>query len=421
MAIRAMPSGREGQRHVGGEGEDAVGARADGPAACPQPPVRQGAREGRARLPRHEMPVRLPQGALSRHRHERSAGVLAVSARQSVPGPQDACVRITGPRRPARHRRGANFADKSTVQHRGWSQARVAQRFPSREILLGWDVLDSLLVVVRSGSDTSLAGAVVDDRSHRDVARASPRPGASVLDEPASRSRWQLLDPTIAASCGTPHGRSRRSVLSKRSRPWSVGCALWCACSFLNGQVELVLVRPPACCRTRCRDRVSSSRSPTSSSLAADLRPREGKTGSSGLFQRLASGPSAAIPGKPPTTLIPQNDGYAVQTFLSCLDQLLRPCLSHVLGLTSTNNTQRPASSWASVSTRGQACRCAHRAGASPSISLLCHRVLPLRSTLPGYKPLILLCRSSYCVVQTIRPVTPLAVGDCSVADRSRP
>jgi IS5 family transposase len=46
-----------------------------------------------------------------------------------------------------------------------------------------------------------------------------------------------------------------------------------------------------------------SSRSPTFSSLAADLRPHEGKIGSSGPFQRRASGPSAAVPGKTPTSL----------------------------------------------------------------------------------------------------------------------
>src|SRR3954468_22880410 len=44
------------------------------------------------------------------------------------------------------------------------------------------------------------------------------------------------------------------------------------------------------------------SRSPTSSSLAADLRPHEGKIGSSGLFQRRVSSPSAAVPGKTPTS-----------------------------------------------------------------------------------------------------------------------
>jgi transposase InsO family protein len=37
--------------------------------------------------------------------------------------------------------------------------------------------------------------------------------------------------------------------------------------------------------------------------FAADLRPHEGKIGSSGPFQRCASGPSAAVPGKTPTSL----------------------------------------------------------------------------------------------------------------------
>jgi IS5 family transposase len=57
------------------------GRKVDGPAACPQSQVRQGARESRALVPRHQMPVRLPQGALSRHRQERCADVLAAGAR----------------------------------------------------------------------------------------------------------------------------------------------------------------------------------------------------------------------------------------------------------------------------------------------------------------------------------------------------
>ena len=76
------------------------GQQADSPAACPQSPVRQGAREGRACVPCHEVPVRLSQGALSRPRQERRAGVLAAGARQSVPRPQDTCVRLTTPGHP---------------------------------------------------------------------------------------------------------------------------------------------------------------------------------------------------------------------------------------------------------------------------------------------------------------------------------
>ena len=56
--------------------------------------VWQGAREGRACVPCDEMPVRLSQRALSRPRQEFSSGILAAGARQSVPRPQDDCVRI---------------------------------------------------------------------------------------------------------------------------------------------------------------------------------------------------------------------------------------------------------------------------------------------------------------------------------------
>ena len=61
-----------------------------------QPPVRENPRQGRARVPGDEMPVRLSQGSLSRHRQERRPGVHAVGARQPVSCPQDTCVRLTG-------------------------------------------------------------------------------------------------------------------------------------------------------------------------------------------------------------------------------------------------------------------------------------------------------------------------------------
>ena len=61
-----------------------------------QPPLRPGAREGRARFPRRQMPVRLSQGALPWHRQERRAGVRAVRARQSVSRPRPTCVRLKG-------------------------------------------------------------------------------------------------------------------------------------------------------------------------------------------------------------------------------------------------------------------------------------------------------------------------------------
>jgi IS5 family transposase len=43
----------------------------------------------------NEMPVRLPQGALSLHRQERRTGVRAAGACKSLPRSQAACVRVT--------------------------------------------------------------------------------------------------------------------------------------------------------------------------------------------------------------------------------------------------------------------------------------------------------------------------------------
>ena len=58
------------------------------------------------RIPCFEMPIWLPQGALSRPRKERRATVLAAGARQSLPRSQDTCVRvsITRKKTAARHR-----------------------------------------------------------------------------------------------------------------------------------------------------------------------------------------------------------------------------------------------------------------------------------------------------------------------------
>ena len=50
---------RAGGRALGGEGESETGARSHATPACAQPPLRPGAGEGRAHLPRREMPVRL--------------------------------------------------------------------------------------------------------------------------------------------------------------------------------------------------------------------------------------------------------------------------------------------------------------------------------------------------------------------------
>src|SRR4029077_18726561 len=90
-------------RALGGEGEGQTRRQADGPPACPQSQVRQGARESRACVSCREVPVRLSQGALSWHRQERSPGVLAVGARKPVSRPQDTCVRLTTRGPPIQH------------------------------------------------------------------------------------------------------------------------------------------------------------------------------------------------------------------------------------------------------------------------------------------------------------------------------
>ena len=87
---------RSGRRAVGGEGESEAGPRSHEAAARSQSPLRQGAREGRTCVPRRQMPVRLSQGALSRHRQERRAGVLALRARQPLPRARPTCVRLKG-------------------------------------------------------------------------------------------------------------------------------------------------------------------------------------------------------------------------------------------------------------------------------------------------------------------------------------
>jgi transposase, IS5 family len=92
----AKKRGGRSRRHVGGEGEGQAGPRTDAATAGAQSPLRQGARENRARVPRREVPVRLSQGALSRHCQERSAGVCAARARQSLSRPRPACACVTG-------------------------------------------------------------------------------------------------------------------------------------------------------------------------------------------------------------------------------------------------------------------------------------------------------------------------------------
>src|SRR3954451_23466206 len=58
-----------------------------------QPSVRENPRQGRARVPGDEMPIRLSQGSLSWHCQERRAGLRA--AREPIPCPQDTRVRMT--------------------------------------------------------------------------------------------------------------------------------------------------------------------------------------------------------------------------------------------------------------------------------------------------------------------------------------
>src|SRR5436190_716747 len=86
--------GGGGRRALGREGEGQAGPRSDEAPARQEPPLRQGAREGRTRLPRGQMPVRLSQGPLSRHRQERRAGVFALRTRQSLSRPRPTCVRL---------------------------------------------------------------------------------------------------------------------------------------------------------------------------------------------------------------------------------------------------------------------------------------------------------------------------------------
>ena len=68
--------------------------KTDEASACSQSPFRQGARQGRTRLPRRQMPVQLSQGALPRHREERRAAVRPLRARQHLPRSQPTCVRM---------------------------------------------------------------------------------------------------------------------------------------------------------------------------------------------------------------------------------------------------------------------------------------------------------------------------------------
>ena len=97
-----------------GRDEGATGAFKDtGPAPAEQN-IWQGAGDGRARVSRHAMPVRLSQGSLSRHRQERRAGVFIARARELVSGPPDTCVQLTK-KRPEGASPTADLANKTGI------------------------------------------------------------------------------------------------------------------------------------------------------------------------------------------------------------------------------------------------------------------------------------------------------------------
>src|SRR3954447_21425312 len=99
-ATRVMPTtgataGGSGGRSVGRKGESEARTPTVDIATPTQPSVRENPRQGRARVPGDEMPIRLSQGSLSWHRQERRAGLCAARARQPIPCPQDTRVRMT--------------------------------------------------------------------------------------------------------------------------------------------------------------------------------------------------------------------------------------------------------------------------------------------------------------------------------------
>src|SRR4029079_19530478 len=93
---REETRGGSRRRAVGREREGKAGPRSHKASACQEPSLRQGARQGLARLSRAEVPVRLSQGPLSRYPEERRARVLPARARQSLSRPPPTCVRIRG-------------------------------------------------------------------------------------------------------------------------------------------------------------------------------------------------------------------------------------------------------------------------------------------------------------------------------------
>ena len=80
---REEARGRNGRRAVGREGKSQAGPRSHEAAACSQPSLRQNARQGRTRVSRRQMPVRLSQGPLPRHRQE-TARTCSRSSRSPI-------------------------------------------------------------------------------------------------------------------------------------------------------------------------------------------------------------------------------------------------------------------------------------------------------------------------------------------------
>ena len=95
------------------------GPRPHQTAARAQPPLWQSSRQSRACIPRAEMPVRLSQGALSRHRQERCAGVRVARARQYFLGSQ------------ASHRRNRAELSECPTPRDNAGAALVASPFPA--------------------------------------------------------------------------------------------------------------------------------------------------------------------------------------------------------------------------------------------------------------------------------------------------
>ncbi len=120
--------------------------RTDAATAGAQSPFRQGARENRARVPRREVPVRLSQGALSRHCQERRAGVYAARARQSLSRPRPACARVKGrgartprvvasmPENPSHCDAGEPRLDRQAVIFRGSLKTSTVAGFSTHSI-----------------------------------------------------------------------------------------------------------------------------------------------------------------------------------------------------------------------------------------------------------------------------------------------